>query len=415
MPNDSIANDPMACYLADLARDACYRVDCVLKESAAETTELVFFAGENGSELGPFVRKWFDRAAGLGAIYRELYEGQQEGRRFRYMPRVLDVHESGEQLVAVVEYVPGDTLRDVVAGTSASERLALAAQVMPALCRAAGELHEGLGQPVVHRDLTPSNIVCPPQNPANLAIIDLGIARTYRPEAPGDTAYFGTRAYAPPEQYGFGQTTPCTDVYALGMTCFYVLTGREASNADRAQGFGVPGVPEVVAAVLARACDLVPTARYGSAAELGKALEAALKEALQEKQGGMAQQSAVGPSRPWQRLPLWVGDLWNLLVVGLVSIMVSACIAAVVGGVADPQGVPLVYIACEYLGFVMPVVVLVGYALLDKRRLRRVYGWMRRRTVGRERALCLGAAAALFVLWIVLSLGASALGFKLVA
>ena len=414
-PNDSIDNDPMACYLADLARDACYRVDRVLKESAAETTELVYFVGENGSELGPFVRKRFDRALGLGAIYRELYEGQQQGRRFRYLPRVVDVHEAADQLVAVVEYVPGSTLRDVVADTPASGRLVLAAQVMPALCRAAGELHEGLGQPVVHRDLTPSNIVCPPRSPADLAIIDLGIARTYRPEAEGDTAYFGTRAYAPPEQYGFGQTTPCTDVYALGMTCFYVLTGREASNADRAQGFGVPGVPETVAAVLARACDLAPAARYGSATELGRALEVALEEALQEKKNGMPRSSPEVRVRPWQRLPLWVGDLWNLLVVGLVFLMVSACIAAVVGGVANPQGVPLAYIVYEYLGFVLPVTVLMGYALLDKRRLRRVYGWMRRQAVGRERVLCLGVATGLFVLWIVLSLGASALGFKLVA
>ena len=53
--------DELAEHLNALQRDDCYRVDAVLKESPYETTERVYFRGENGAELGPFVRKSIDR------------------------------------------------------------------------------------------------------------------------------------------------------------------------------------------------------------------------------------------------------------------------------------------------------------------------------------------------------------------
>lgn len=425
MMNDhDTREDPMASYLEALARDTCYRVDRVLKESTAETTEVVYFAGaRDGAELGPYVRKRLDRAAGLGAIYRELYEVQRQGRRFRYLPRIYDCHDAGEQLVVVMDFVEGSTLYDLVEAAAPQDRLALAARVMPALCRAVGELHEGLGRPVVHRDLTPANVVCSHSDPSDLVVIDLGIARLWQPDAQKDTAYFGTRAYAPPEQYGFGQTTPRTDVYALGATCFFCLTGREATNVDRVCGFGDPNVPEPVATVIARACDLAPEARYASAAELGAALGQAFEVAEYERQGTPGNGPlAEKPSRPrgplrqaMARVPLWAGDLWNLVVVGTLAILATGCVAGMMAGLGDLQGRPAWYIAYEYVGFLLVFLVLVAYAILDKRRLRREYGWMRRRSAARERAVCLLAAAGLFALWIVVSLVASALGVKLVA
>ena len=423
MNDHDTPEDPMAFYLEALARDACYRVDRILKESATETTEVVYFAGTcDGAELGPYVRKRLDRAGGLGTVYRKLYEVQRRGRRFRYLPRIYDCHDAGEQLVVVMDFVEGGTLYDLVGATRPQDRFGLAARVLPALCRAVDELHEGLGRPVVHRDLTPSNVVCSKNDPSDLVVIDLGIARLWQPDAQRDTAYFGTRAYAPPEQYGFGQTTPRTDVYALGATCFFCLTGREASNADRACGFGAPDVPEPVAAVIAHACDLAPEARYASVAELGLALEQAFEVAAQEGLDCPPEDpSAQDPSASWgllrrtmSRVPLWVGDLWNLVVIGALGVLAAGCVAGMVSDLGDLQGRPAWYIVYEYLGFLLCFFVLVGYALLDKRRPRREYGWMRRRRVGRERAACLLGAAGLFVLWIVVSLVAAALGVKVV-
>ena len=139
MMNDhDTPEDPMASYLEALARDACYRVDRILKESATETTEVVYFAGTcDGAELGPYVRKRLDRAGGLGTVYRKLYEVQRRGRRFRYLPRIYDCHDAGEQLVVVMDFVEGGTLYDLVGATRPQDRFGLAARVLPALCRVA--------------------------------------------------------------------------------------------------------------------------------------------------------------------------------------------------------------------------------------------------------------------------------------
>lgn len=91
---------------------------------------------------------------------------------------------------------------------------------------------------MIHRDLKPSNIIVTGANYtpddgltfSSLVIIDLGIARVWRDGADADTVKFGTRPYAPPEQYGFGQTSVRSDVYALGALLFFCLTGVDLNQ-----------------------------------------------------------------------------------------------------------------------------------------------------------------------------------------
>lgn len=203
-------NDPLAAYLDALARDVCYRVDEVLKTAPHETTEVVYFVGANAAELGPFVRKRIAVDAAMGDAYGHLFQAQRDGRRFRHLPRIYDVHTTGNELVVVMEYIQGRTLRDEVYERDGS--VALAAQWFPLLCDGVMELHEQFSPPLIHRDLKPTNIVV---SDAGLTIIDFGIARAFREGAAGDTAHFGTRCYAPPEQFGYGQTDERSDVYAL--------------------------------------------------------------------------------------------------------------------------------------------------------------------------------------------------------
>ena len=72
-------SDELAEHLNALARDGCYRVDAVLKESTCETTERVYFQGANGAEMGPFVRKRIDCASGMGTAYELLCAAQRAG------------------------------------------------------------------------------------------------------------------------------------------------------------------------------------------------------------------------------------------------------------------------------------------------------------------------------------------------
>ena len=130
--------DELSEHLDALARDGCYRVDAVMKESAFETTQLVYFVGANGSEQGPYVRKYLDGDAGLGAAYERLWRAQRSGRRFLHLPLVLDCHAVGSRRVVVMEFVRGETLADVVYRCDPS--VALACDVFPKLCELFPEL-----------------------------------------------------------------------------------------------------------------------------------------------------------------------------------------------------------------------------------------------------------------------------------
>lgn len=272
--------DTMACMQTDelsehldaLQREECYRVDAVLKESAYEITQRVMFVGRNGAEQGPFIRKYIKRDAGLGSVYWRMHEAQRYGRRFRFLPRISDCYTLGEDDVVVMEYVWGETLQDAVyrCGPSA----AFAADVFPRLCDAVLELHEGFDAPIIHRDLKPSNIMI---SRDSLTIIDLGIARFYKDDAADDTRHFGTRAYAPPEQFGYGQTTVRSDVYALGMLLYFCLVEKTPDARVREEGFFDERIPEPLRAVLMRATEFDPDRRYADVRELRAAFCAAAR------------------------------------------------------------------------------------------------------------------------------------------
>lgn len=267
----AMENDPLATYLDALARDDCYRVDRVLKAGPCETTEVVFFVGANDAVLGPFVRKRISAEARLGSAYPLLWEAQRAGRRFRHLPRIYDVHERDGDLIVVMEYVAGRTLRDEAYERDGS--VALARELFPAICDGVGELHEGFDPPLIHRDLKPGNVVV---NEGNVTVIDFGIARAFRDGADRDTARFGTRSYAPPEQYGYGQTDVRSDVYALGMLLYYLLTERDPDPQVAVGGFAGPEVPGALRPVLQRACAFDPAARFQSVRALKAAFLAAV-------------------------------------------------------------------------------------------------------------------------------------------
>lgn len=288
----------IASYLDALKRDACYRVVRVLKEAPHETTEVVCFAGANDAELGPFVRKRIKREACMGAAYPAIMAAQRAGARFRHLPRIEDCYERDDELVVIMEYVRGETLHETVYRRDPS--LDLTREVFPQLCDAVTELHEGFDPPLIHRDLKPGNVIL---SEGNLTLIDFGIARAYREGAEGDTASFGTRAYAPPEQFGYGQTDVRSDVYALGMLLYYLLTEEVPSPRLAGGAFDEPGVPVALRPVLARATAFDPAARYPSVRALCEAFMAACAGPQVPGASAMAQGASEVPGA----LPAWTG------------------------------------------------------------------------------------------------------------
>lgn len=268
--------DELGAYLAAVARDDCYRVvrplgaaarmgaDPSVAGQAGTITELVQFEGANGATLGPFVRKRIDLALGVGTAYQELYEAQCSGARFAHVPRIVECYKTGRELVVVSEFIPGKTLDAFV--NEAGPSLELSLSVVPAVCAAVAELHKAFDPPVVHRDLKPANIIVS-EGPSGLSatLIDFGIARRYRKGAAADTVRFGTRSHAPPEQYGFGQTSVRSDIYALGMIALFCITGEEAHGQPSAESLAHAGVTGPYADAILQATSFDPGRRFASA------------------------------------------------------------------------------------------------------------------------------------------------------
>jgi serine/threonine protein kinase len=146
------------------------------------------------------------------------------GLRHPNLPQIVDAFEEEGRHYLVMEYVEGQTLEAMLLqspdGTlTESQTLAFAEQI----CDVLNYLHAH-DPPVIFRDLKPANVMVTPEGQVKL--IDFGVARLFDPSKGTDTLKMGTVGYAPPEQYaGQGQTTPRSDVYALGAMLYELLTG----------------------------------------------------------------------------------------------------------------------------------------------------------------------------------------------
>lgn len=256
--------DNLEQFLLSNQRDSAYRVDAVLKSEDFETTERVFFTGSNGSEQGPYIRKRIKRDGrfSLGSAYERIFEAQQSGKRFLHIPRITDCVSTSEELTVVMELVPGRSL-DECGHLGLSD----AAHIFERICDAVAELHTQFNPPIIHRDLKPSNIIVSGEA-QEIVLIDFGIARSLNKGERADTTHFGTRDYAPPEQYGFAQTDERSDVFALGLILFYLVMGREPAPHERKDGLNASCLPPDLKIVVEKAASFDPSGRYASVAEL---------------------------------------------------------------------------------------------------------------------------------------------------
>lgn len=145
-----------------------------------------------------------------------------------YLTKVIDCFSSGDRHYLVMDFVEGSSLRQLLdaRATPFSERQVL--EWADQLCDVLSYLHTQ-SPPVIFRDLKPDNILVDQQG--FIKLIDFGIARFFKPDRTKDTATFGTVGYAPPEQYGRGQTEARSDIYSLGATLHHLLTLRDPADA----------------------------------------------------------------------------------------------------------------------------------------------------------------------------------------
>ena len=146
------------------------------------------------------------------------------------IPRYLDYFQidtdHDRDFYIVQQLVEGKSLAQAIAdGWHGSEEdiKQIAEQVLEVL----SYLHQ-LKPPVIHRDIKPQNIILQPNR--KIALVDFGAVQdTYRSTQVGGSTFVGTYGYMPPEQFR-GKAIPATDLYALGATILFLLTGRSPAD-----------------------------------------------------------------------------------------------------------------------------------------------------------------------------------------
>lgn len=135
----------------------------------------------------------------------------------------LSYNEEKDRLYSFEEYIPGDTFEDFL-NTDFPLRQGII--YFRELLKIANKLNN---ENIIHKDLKPTNIII--DNREEIRVIDFNISRVYSPSKSKDTTAIGTVPYLAPEQYGFGQTTYKTDIYALGIILKEIIdNSREKSN-----------------------------------------------------------------------------------------------------------------------------------------------------------------------------------------
>ena len=137
------------------------------------------------------------------------------------IPRIYDYFSLEERSYLVLEFINGKDLEmiiDETEGFIAEEQVLVWAIE---LCDVLSFLHTHKPDPIIFRDMKPSNVMI--NQSQHVMLVDFGIAKIFQSGQKG--TMIGTEGYSPPEQYR-GEATPLADVYALGATLHHALTRR---------------------------------------------------------------------------------------------------------------------------------------------------------------------------------------------
>lgn len=189
-----------------------YELSCYQELTKLDESKNIWLVRHNGSGI-IYIKKelqWFNQD-----IYMRL-----KNANLPNIPRIMLCICDDSVLTVIEEYIHGLTLDQLMEqnGIFSEEKTA---NIALAICDILDVLHASQ-PPIVHRDIKPSNIMI--SNDGVIKLIDFNAAKEFNQTHSEDTRLMGTKKFAAPEQYGFGQSDPRTDIYALGVTIYYLLT-----------------------------------------------------------------------------------------------------------------------------------------------------------------------------------------------
>ena len=147
--------------------------------------------------------------------------------KHEHIPRITDYFKEHDSYYLVMEYIEGKDMETLIEENNfrpfPEEKVF---QWAIEICQVLDYLHTRKPSPYIFRDLKPANIII--DRYGKITLVDFGITGLFK-HREKDELKFGTPGYSPPEQYK-GQEDPRADIYALGVTLYYLLTGRDPSK-----------------------------------------------------------------------------------------------------------------------------------------------------------------------------------------
>ena len=199
-------------------------------------------------------------------------------------PNVVAVHHIDRvdgQTFLTMEYVEGKTLRQWIGENVVSQRETPVDQAVAVVREILKGLSAAHGAGIVHRDLKPENILLtgdPGAGDFGLKILDFGIARGFKTEVfTSSTPAMGTPLYMAPEQKTMPDAAgPSADLYSVGRIFYELLMDVLPDGASAPPSEQRQDLPKTLDAVLAKAANTRPKARYQSAEEFMAAIDEAV-------------------------------------------------------------------------------------------------------------------------------------------
>ena len=260
-------------------------------------------------------------------------------------PNIVQIHDVGQadgRWFIVMQYVDGESLATIVDSLGAMDPRD-AARVTAGILRGLQHAHE---QNVVHRDVKPDNVLVTKGDQPKLLDFGLAIEQETQLQITKDGMVVGTPYYLSPEQARGQKATPMSDIYAAGVTLYYLLTGKRPftgatalavlnkhiHEAPAPPASVNPKVPTVLSDIVLKLMAKRPQDRFPSAGAAAKALENFLAG------------KAVDASLPWRArlegLPPRTRKIAAAAAGALGVLLLAGLVAALAGGGKTPPPPP---------------------------------------------------------------------------
>lgn len=189
------------------------------------------------------------------------------------IPRIVTIEEEGDSIFIIMDYVDGMSIRDwMMRSKTGNGRVPqdIAVTWMRQICQVMIYLHNRK-YPIFYRDMKPDNVMI--QSDGNIKLLDFGISIVIKKKGQTIDKPLGTKGYAAPEQRKRGNVCDLrSDIYAMGKTLYYMLTGINPNTVPEEKQRPIREIDSSISVglekIVVKCCQPNPDDRYQSCEEL---------------------------------------------------------------------------------------------------------------------------------------------------